>query len=336
MSFSMLRKALIAFVVLISASPSYAESEALSRQIQPLASSSIVTDIARVGESLVAVGERGHVLLKQKEWVQVLSPVFTHLTKVFFLNDALGWAVGHDATIIHTSDAGKTWSVQMSAPEIEKPFLDILFFDAKHGIAVGAYGMFYRTHDGGNTWTEEFHEELLLEDDVAYLEELKAEDEALYLSERAALLPHFNRVLPISDNRILMVGELGLVSVSHNQGKVFEKRDLMYEGSMFNAIETQTGVYVMGLRGHVFKASEALMDWSELSMPVESTINGALVSSDKLLLVGNAGAVIRVNGQDKSELLLRKQGENIVAIEQDSQGHVWLASTKGLTKLQKQ
>ncbi len=336
MSFSMLRKVIFTLFVLQFSSTSLAQQERLAFQLQPLASSSVITDMAQTGNSLVAVGERGHVLIKSKQWQQVASPVLSHLTKVFFLNENLGWAVGHDATIIHTQDGGKTWSIQMLSPETEKPFLDVLFFDANHGVAVGAYGMFYRTSDGGKTWTEEFHEELLLEDDVLYLEELKAEDEALYLSERAALLPHFNRILPISDGRILMVGELGLVAVSSNRGERFDKLDLMYEGSMFNAVQTGQDIYVMGLRGNVFKSDSALSVWTQVPMPVQSTIHGALVETDQLLLVGNAGAVIAINELGQSRLVTRKQGDNLTAVAKDSAGHIWLAGTKGLTQLQKQ
>ena len=57
------------------------------------------------------------------------TPTSVQLTKVFFLHDKLGWAVGHDATIVHTQDGGQTWTLQMQSSEIEKPFLDVVFLD---------------------------------------------------------------------------------------------------------------------------------------------------------------------------------------------------------------
>ena len=40
---------------------------ATSDQIQPLAKSSLLLDIVSTGSKLVAVGERGHVLLQKKD-----------------------------------------------------------------------------------------------------------------------------------------------------------------------------------------------------------------------------------------------------------------------------
>ncbi|WP_394132000.1 WD40/YVTN/BNR-like repeat-containing protein [Shewanella maritima] len=334
MSFSILRSAVLVGLGLIAHMPAHAELDPLAAQIQPLAKSSLVLDIATTGKQLVAVGQRGHVLIKQQDWQQVATPVIAQLTKTFFINDTHGWAVGHDATIIHTQDGGMTWQLQMQSPDIEKPFLDVMFFDPQHGIAVGAYGLFYRTSDGGQNWQEEFHEELLFEEDVAYLAELKLEDEALYLSEKSALLPHFNRVVKLSDGRILMVGELGTVTISDNQGKHFDKVEFDYDGSMFTAIEYQNNIYVMGLRGHVFKTDHTFSQWQEIELPVESSINGAFETTDgRLLLVGNAGSIIEIK-DNTAALLARRQGENIVAVAADVQGQLWFAGSKGLFQLQ--
>lgn len=312
--------------------PSFsAVSDNLSSQIQPLTVSSLVLDIAHVDQHLVAVGERGHVLVLNDHWQQVPTPTSVQLTKVFFLDEKLGWAVGHDATIVHTQDGGQTWKLQMQSAELEKPFLDVLFLNQQQGMAIGAYGLFYRTHDGGETWNEEFHQELLAEEDVAYLAELKESDQAAYLVERASLLPHFNRLLALKDGRLLLVGELGLVAVSQDNGLSFVRTSLDYDGSMFNAIETQDAVYVMGLRGHVFKAARSLAQWTEIEMPVQSSINAAMTVSDNALyLVGNAGIVIQLNRDDSTSIVTRRQGENLVSIAKDNQGNVWLSGSQGL------
>lgn len=311
----------------LSASP----SDPLFSQIQPLAASSLILDIANVGKGLVAVGERGHVLVYDGSWQQVATPVSSQLTKIFFINQKRGWAVGHDATILHTQDGGQTWLQQMHSPEIEKPFLDVVFLSENHGIAIGAYGLFYRTSDGGAHWSDEFHAELLAEEDVAYLAELKGSDSAAYLSARASLLPHFNRILTLTDGRLLLVGELGLVAVSSDQGKTFTRTNFDYDGSMFNAIETQDAVYVMGLRGHIFKADVSLSQWNQIELPVQSSINGAMVvSDDALYLVGNAGIVIKLNEDDTSSIVTRRQGENLVSIAKDNQGDIWLSGSQGL------
>jgi photosystem II stability/assembly factor-like uncharacterized protein len=335
MKVSMLRSAVaIGLSACLYTASVNAQLDPLTVQIQPLAQTSLITDIVNAGDKLVAVGQRGHVLVFDKQWLQVSTPVVTQLTKAFFLNDTLGWAVGHDATIIHTNDGGMTWSLQMQSTELEKPFLDVRFFSEQHGIAIGAYGLFYRTEDGGKTWQDEFHQELLFEEDVSYLNDLKQQDQQLYLSERAALLPHFNRVINLDDQRLLLVGELGLVAVSTDMGRSFERVDFDYDGSMFNAITVDNNVYVMGLRGHVFQASSDLDVWQQIELPVESSINGALVNDGDLYLVGNAGIVLKVD-DGKAEIVARRQGENIVSVAKSKQGDIWFAGSKGLFQLPK-
>ena len=93
----------------LSATP----SDPIFSQVQPLAASSLILDIANVGAGLVAVGERGHALVYDGSWHHVATPVSSQLTKVFFLNEKRGWAVGHDATILQTQDGGQTWQLRL-------------------------------------------------------------------------------------------------------------------------------------------------------------------------------------------------------------------------------
>lgn len=334
MSFSMLRAAVVmGCLASVFSTQVRAELDPLTVQIQPLAQSSLIVDIANAGQQLVAVGQRGHVLVYSDSWQQVATPTVSQLTKVFFLDANLGWAVGHDASIIHTQDGGKTWTLQMQSNAIEKPFLDIRFFNPSEGIAVGAYGLFYRTLDGGKTWNGEFHQELLFEEDVSYLADLKNEDEALYLSERAALLPHFNRIIRLSDKRLLLVGELGLVAESSDNGRHFQRTDFDYDGSMFNAIQMGEQVYVMGLRGHVFKTDLSLSQWQQVTLPIKSSINGAVEQDGMLYLVGNAGIVLRLDDKGSAEIVARRQGENIVTLAKDAKDQLWFGGTNGLFQL---
>ncbi|MCL1058157.1 YCF48-related protein [Shewanella gelidimarina] len=336
MSFSMLRFiSLLSVASIFNSSALLAQEQTLEQQIQPLAIHSLVLDIVQYGHTLVAVGDRGHAFVYDKKWQQVNTPTFALLTKVFFVSEDEGWAVGHDATIIHTEDGGLTWQLQMQAPEIEKPFLDLHFFDKDKGIAIGAYGLFYRTNDGGENWISEYHQELLFEEDVAYLEELKAEDEALYLSERNSLLPHFNRVVSVSNDLLIMVGELGLVAISSDQGVHWQKNDFPYEGSLFNVSVVDNSVYVMGLRGHLFKSNKDFATWQEIMLPIDSTINAGILLEDSVLrLVGNAGVIIDVTENGDAQLVEQRQGENLVAIAKDSTGMLWVAGNKGLIKLE--
>ena len=125
-------------------------------EIEPLAASSLLLDLAVAGTRLVAVGERGHVLLSDDQgatWRQAKSvPTRVMLTAVFFVDAQYGWAVGHDETILNTVDGGETWTRSHFAPEAQQPLLDLWFANRVSGIAVGAYGAYFTTNDGGRNW----------------------------------------------------------------------------------------------------------------------------------------------------------------------------------------
>ncbi|HXO16428.1 MAG TPA: hypothetical protein VN835_08795 [Steroidobacteraceae bacterium] len=78
-----------------------------------LAAQSLLIAVATAGPRLVAVGDRGIILLSDDRggsWVQALEvPTQALLTGVCFLDAEHGVAVGHDEVILATADAGRTW-----------------------------------------------------------------------------------------------------------------------------------------------------------------------------------------------------------------------------------
>ena len=79
----------------------------------PLAQRALINGLARSGERLVAVGQRGHVLLSDdqgKSWRQAEVPVSSDLVAVAFPSADQGWAVGHDGVVLRSTDAGATWT----------------------------------------------------------------------------------------------------------------------------------------------------------------------------------------------------------------------------------
>src|SRR4029079_5611384 len=76
----------------------------------------LLNGLARAGQRIVAVGQRGHVLYSDdagKSWKQATVPVSSDLVAVPFPDATHGWAVGHDGVVLHTDDAGVTWTRQL-------------------------------------------------------------------------------------------------------------------------------------------------------------------------------------------------------------------------------
>ncbi|MFQ3197437.1 MAG: photosystem II stability/assembly factor-like uncharacterized protein [Paraglaciecola sp.] len=264
----------------------------------PLVSQSLLLDIAQSGSQLVAVGERGHIILSTdgNNWQQVDVPSTSTLTGVYFI-DQQGWAVGHDATILHSNDGGQQWHIQNFAPSLQRPLLDVLFFDSQHGIAVGAYGTFLRTRDGGQTWLSELHEEFLSSDDQQYLNEIRLEDEAFYQQELGSILPHLNSV-SLSGDTLYLAGEAGLLAFSEDFGAHWQRMDIEYSGSFFNIAKTSSGALVAaGLRGNLFVYDQLSSTWNAIVSGSNASLNGIIsVDNTTTVVLGNNGAIVTLVG----------------------------------------
>jgi photosystem II stability/assembly factor-like uncharacterized protein len=95
----------------------------------------------------------------QNLWEKIQSPTTRNLQKLTFTDSLNGWAVGDSGTIIHTSDAGKTWNNQNSGVSLN---LQSLSFPNKNfGWTLAwttspPYGtVILNTSDGGNSWKNE-------------------------------------------------------------------------------------------------------------------------------------------------------------------------------------
>src|SRR5471030_2586830 len=113
----------LSLLISLSLSSVVSTAQAAQDAAQPGADSSIYSiesgksvhglllDVTHAGTRLVTVGERGHILYSDdqgKDWTQAKVPSRQLLTALYFVDDKHGWAVGHDAQILASSDGGAT------------------------------------------------------------------------------------------------------------------------------------------------------------------------------------------------------------------------------------
>ncbi|MEZ5459841.1 MAG: YCF48-related protein [Steroidobacteraceae bacterium] len=255
----------------------------------PLAAQSLLLDVARAGDRLVAVGERGHVLLSDdagENWRQARSvPMRTLLTAVWFVDAERGWAVGHDELILATTDGGETWLRQHQAPEREQPLLDVWFMDPDNGVAVGAYGTYFSTSDGGRSWQRRTFDAAPAPD-------------APPPSEDDEFAPdyHLNAIRGTGP-RWWIAAEAGHVYRSDDAGASWRTLPSPYAGSLFGLLPLGgDSLLVYGLRGHLFRSDDGGQSWRELESGVNAMLtDGAVLTDGSLALVGLAGTVLRSN-----------------------------------------
>jgi len=243
-------------------------------EIARLASHTLLLGVTCAGDTLVAVGDRGNILLSSdgQTWKQVAVPINVTLTAVAFADANHGWAVGHDATILHTTDGGKTWTLQRFMPEKGEPLLNVFAVDATHAYGVGAYGMFLQTVDGGVTWTD--------------VEATPIREDGL----------HLNALIRLGDGNLFIAGETGLVGVSAD-GTTWERLPAPYEGSLFGALpHGEKGALVFGLRGNVLVTDDVRSGtWRPVDIgTVQSMFGGALLPDGRAVLVGSDGEIVYV------------------------------------------
>lgn len=267
---------------------------------------SVLLAADRAGARIVAVGERGMVVLSDDQgerWRQAPTPVSVTLTAVRFADKSRGYALGHGGAVLTTNDGGQTWkqrldgrkmaqilladakasgdvaaiesAERMAGEAADKPLLDLVLFDAQRLLVVGAFGVALASGDGGATWT-------------SWRARLgNAKELHLYaVRERAS--------------RILIAGEQGLVMLSEDAGRSFKRLTLPYNGSFFTAeLLGDQGIVVAGLRGNAWRSADGGGAWTQLASPAPVSITGsALDANGRVLFVNQAGMVLGLQGDE--------------------------------------
>ena len=258
--------AAVMFALLCFAAPA---SGSESSVIAPLATRSLLLDAQRIGDNLIAVGDRGHILLSEDNgdsWEQMLVPTRATLTGVYFIDSQNGWVVGHDQVILRTRDGGKNWELVYENIEAESPLLDIFFLDATHGYAIGAYGKFLESFDAGSSWESRW----IGEDDF-----------------------HLNQMIAVG-KQLFIAAEAGFAYRSDDDGQNWTLLNPDYSGSFFGISPTEeNSLLLFGLRGHLFRSDDAGESWIQIDTGTEASLTSGLRLDDgTLVLTGLAGALL--------------------------------------------
>jgi photosystem II stability/assembly factor-like uncharacterized protein len=289
----------------------------------PLAPRALLNGLARAGGRVVAVGQRGHVLLSDDagaSWRQADVPVSSDLVAVSFPDEMHGWAVGHDGVVLHSADGGATWNRQLdgvragallvehyqrpagpaddpkraaalldeakrfAAQGAETPLLDVWFADRSNGYVVGAFGLALRTVDGGATWQPLLHA----------------------LDNPKGL--HLYAVRGIGAD-VYIVGEQGLALKLDRDGGRFRALALPYQGTLFGLAGHARAIVAHGLRGTALRSTDGGASWQPVPTGLQVGLTGSATDADgRFVLVSQAGHVLvsRDDGASFSALKLER------------------------------
>lgn len=295
-------------------------------QSAPLAVKALLLDVAMAGERMVAVGDRGIVLLSDdrgESWVQARKvPTRNLLTAVCFSDAEHGIAVGHDEIVLTTQDGGQSWKRVHYAPEAQQPLLDVWCGQQGRAIAVGAYGAFYSSEDLGASWkarkldakppagAKRGGAAAAPGDDARYEEDLGGE-------------PHLNRIVEASPTRFYIAGEAGHLFRSDDAGSDWTELASPYEGSFFGILPLDgDALLAFGLRGHLYRSEDAGASWTRIETDTSAMLNDAVrVGAQGVVVVGLSGALLESRDGGRSFELRQQSGRQglaaVVAANQD-------------------
>jgi photosystem II stability/assembly factor-like uncharacterized protein len=237
----------------------------------------LLLGIARVGDRLAAVGERGRILLSDdsgKTWRDAQHVTDATLNYISFVNDKTGFVVGWDATILRTDDAGATWVKENSDESADNGLFGVVGLSDNAALVIGSYGKAYESADG-KSWTLENNDTL-------------DPDE------------HMNAIFSPEPGHLVIAGESGSVRVSDDAGKTWRHLDKFpYEGSLFGGLPLGPKDWlVYGLRGHVYRTNDGGENWTQIETGTTQGMLGATRLKDgRVVIVGNGGVALISNAE---------------------------------------
>ena len=276
----------------------------------------LLTDVAREGKRIVAVGDRGYIVYSDNDgesWQRAKTPPgLALLNSVYFSDANTVWAVGHDSVILKSSDQGKEWTQAYSSAKDQRPLMDILFVDANHGFAVGAYGAFLETLDAGKSWTLRKVIPSAAKPKLVVKSVRGGRNAGAQVDDESEKSvdedKHLNAIIKLSGSKLFIAGEAGTMLLSNDTGKTWERVVSPYKGSYFGAmLANDGGVLALGLRGNVFRAQDSsLTAWTPVVTNTKASMMGATKLAD--------GAII-LSGLSGTLLMSRDNGRTFAPIE---------------------
>lgn len=285
----------------------------MSRQ----AAQSVMLGAVRAGSRIVAVGERGIILLSDdngKRWQQADVPVSVTLTAVRFADARNGVAVGHAGVVLTTADGGAHWQRVLDGQQLAALALQAAKAAAGAGAAPAA--------DAGSHAAALRDAERLVADgadkpllDVCLLSANRILAVGAYglafASEDGGRTwaPWMNRIanpkglhlntVRAHGNTILIAGERGYAQLSTDAGHSFKALNVPYQGSFFTAeLSGEKEILLAGLRGNAWRSTDAGNSWQQITSPAPVTISASTIRADGTLVLANqAGMLLTVRDQ---------------------------------------
>jgi photosystem II stability/assembly factor-like uncharacterized protein len=328
--------------------------------------SSPLMDVDRIGDRLIVVGQRGHILYSDdsgQTWLQARVPVSVTLTAVAFPSRNKGWAVGHDGVILHSPDGGQTWIRQLDGTAINQLMLaqlEPLIQKQKQRLAM--------VDEPQRAQVESTLEnlEFFLDDVKMAVEEgptrplmdvwFKNEREGIVIGAFGILLrttdggENWVSLLDCIDNpdgfhyygicrsgdALFIAGEAGMLFRSDDWGQTWKRLESPYEGSFFGITGSGDGsaVAAFGLRGSLFLSYDGGNTWDRVAHRKKASISAGMFFSDgTLYLVCVDGSILQSRDKGRTFTVRAERFPGSVSVAESNENQIVITGLGGVMPL---
>ncbi|MDH0293116.1 YCF48-related protein [Pseudomonas sp. GD04087] len=268
------RQILLLAGLCLPASYAFAQTPAADYTLRP--DRVFLLNVADTGDGLVAVGERGVVLLADASgdhWTSTRTSTTRTLAGVAFTDARHGIAVGHGGALLKTEDGGRHWQA-IDAETNGDALLGVAAMGEGRMVAWGAFGLYLMSADNGVTWQRHS----VLGDDF----------------DR-----HISQIIALANGDWLLVGESGTLARSADHGQSWQAMASPYAGSLFGALQLNGGgLLIYGMRGNLWYSADAGQSWEQRQSGTTFALNGAVeLKSGHVLVMGNSGLLLSSDDQ---------------------------------------
>lgn len=313
----MLRRAVSLLAVVFLSGAAFVQAAEPAAAIPSIkAHKSLLLDVASAGKRLVAVGERGHILLSDdqgKTWRQVAVPVRSLLAAVYFIDEKQGWAVGHDSVVLATADGGSSWALQhykefnpevLAEVAVDAEMSDESFDEASDEAFVEDEGRAVGSREGVpllDVWFSDAQHGIAV---GAYGLMLRTVDGGRSWADVSNSVSnpegwHMNAIAGVKADGgvVIIAGEKGTLYRSTDGGASFAPHKSPYQGSFFGAFTAaDKSLYVFGLQGSLYRSADAGSSWAQIETGISSGLNDACeLTGGALRIAGNAGVIVNLD-----------------------------------------
>ena len=289
------------------------------------AAKQMLVGVTLAGKRMISVGLHGHIVYSDdqgKSWTQAAVPVSCDLLAVHFPTPKDGWVVGHDGVVLHSADAGATWSKQFDGRAAAQ-VMEVHYFNKES--CSGCHAAPELPPVKGPTSAEsaclmaEVKKFTNQGPDKPFLDVWFENEKTGFVVGAFSLIyrtddggkswvPWYDRIDNTRHFHLNAIRKIGEdIFIASEQGTLFkldQKKGRFtaiktpYTGTLFGITGKPGALVAFGMRGNAFLSRDGGTNWQKIETGVESGVTGTVVTEEGKIILTSQGGNVLVSSDD--------------------------------------